>query len=56
MESKNYTVQEFIRMTPPQKVRLMQRDPNQYKVLLDCMNQMFPTEEIAINPSDVELK
>lgn len=42
-----YTVREFIRLTPPQKQRLMQRDPEQYKKLVEATNKQFPKEEDA---------
>lgn len=41
---ETYSVREFIRLTPPQKQRLQQRDPEQYKKLLDATNKMFPKE------------
>lgn len=40
----DYTLREFIRMTPPQKQRLQQRDPAQYEELRKQMEKNFSKE------------
>ena len=40
----DYTVREFIRMTPPQKMRLQKRDPVQYKKLAESTEKAYPKE------------
>lgn len=42
--SKEYTVREFIRLTPPQKLRLQKRDPMQYKRLAEAVEKSYPKE------------
>lgn len=44
MSDYNYTVGEFIKLTPPQKSRLMQRDPEQYELLRRQMEKNFSKE------------
>jgi ornithine cyclodeaminase/alanine dehydrogenase-like protein (mu-crystallin family) len=39
-----YTLREFIRMTPPQKVRLQKRDPDQYEKLRAETEKNFSKE------------
>lgn len=39
--NQQYTVREFIRLTPPQKQRLQKRDPKQYKELCEKMEREF---------------
>lgn len=41
---ESYTVREFIRLTPPQKMRLQKRDPEQYKRLCEAMERDFSVE------------
>lgn len=41
---EEYTLREFIRMTPPQKMRLMKRDPEQYESLRSAMEKNFSKE------------
>jgi hypothetical protein len=43
--SKQYTVREFIRLTPPQKQRLQKRDLKQYNELVQKMEKQFPKED-----------
>jgi len=42
--SQQYTVTEFIKLTPVQKERLMKRDPEQYKKLCQEMESKFSKE------------
>lgn len=44
MSDQQYTVREFIRMTPPQKMRLQKRDPEQYEKLKKSMEKNFNKE------------
>jgi hypothetical protein len=44
MAQKTYTVLEFNRLTPVQKVRLKERDPEQYDRLIKELNRSFPKE------------
>lgn len=39
-----YTLREFIRLTPPAKMRLMKRDPEQYKKLKAQSDKDFSIE------------
>lgn len=39
-----YTVREFIRLTPPQKQRLQKSDPEQYKRLAEAMEKQYSKE------------
>lgn len=42
--SKQYSVREFIRLSPPQKARLQNRDPEQYNRLKKQMEEQFSIE------------
>lgn len=42
--NEQYTVREFIRMTPPQKQRLQKRDPVQYKKLAEATEKQYSKE------------
>lgn len=43
--ARQYSVTEFIQMTPFEKQRLRESDPDQYKKLFDTMEANFPKED-----------
>lgn len=43
-DGRQYTVREFIRLTPPQKQRLQKRDPEQYKKLAEATEKNYSKE------------
>lgn len=43
--ARQYSVTEFIQMTPFQKQRLKDSDPEQYAKLFKAMNDNFPKED-----------
>jgi hypothetical protein len=43
--AKIYSVTEFIRLTPFQKQRLREIDPEQYQKLFQSMERNFPKED-----------
>lgn len=56
MSEKQYTVREFIRLTPPQKMRLQKRDPEQYKKLAQEMESKFSKESDTEILKDMQVK